>query len=284
MTPITTPSLPQVADFPATTPPALVLAVQQLYAAFAHRVRPQAFNACTCGLCMPPAMRTVLQTGPLHRMAVDVLAQYLNAARDASSPALDFAWLLPRVAELMSHGDLAQMRHSAELALDRLAECPAGELTEAEHRVLNAWLMLLWRWYLQDGTTDWPCPVPMLSKDADELLLMAALAGLPLAPLLGAWLQVDSDWAVLQFALLAHALDVNDLNPFVEDRQGVVAELHAWTRDAHVRQHFRARWLAMSPDQASALLNHDHHPVTQLQSVLGERSDWPPSTEREPLT
>ena len=274
--------MPQAADFPATTPPALVLAVQQLYTAFAHRVRPQAFNACTCGLCMPPGMGTALQTGPLRGMTVDVLAQYLNAARDASLPALDFAWLLPRVVELMSHGDLEKMRHSAELALDRLAECPAGELTEAEHHALNAWLLVLWRWYLQDGTTDWPCPVPMLTHDADELLLMTALGRLPLAPLLDAWLQAESDWAVLQFALLAHALDVNDLNPFVEDRPEIVAELHAWTRDAHVRQHFRARWQAMSHAQAAALLNHAYHPVTQLQSVLGERSDWPPNTQREP--
>jgi len=279
---ITPSAMPQTTDFPATTPPALVLAVQQLYAAFAHRVRPHAFNVCTCGLCMSPAMSTALQTRPLRSMGVDLLAQYLNSARDASLPALDFVWLLPRVAELMSHGDLEQMRHSAELALDRLAECPAGELTEAEHHALNAWLMVLWRWYLQDGTTDWPCPVPMLTHDADELLLMTALGGLPLAPLLDAWLQADSDWAVLQFALLAHALDVDDLNPFVEDRPGIVAELHAWTRDAHVRQHFRARLLAMSPDQAAALLDHEYHPVAQLQSVLGERSDWPPSTQREP--
>ena len=279
---ITTPSLPQAADFPATTPPGLVLAVQQLYAAFTHRARPRAFNVCTCGLCMSPAMSTALQALPLRSMGADLLAQYLNSARDASLPAQDFVWLLPRVAELMSHGDLEQMRHSAELALDRLAECPAGELTEAEHQALSEWLMALWCWYLQDGTTDWPCPVPMLNKDADELLLMAALGGLPVTPMLTAWRQADSDWAVLQFVLLAHALDVNDLNPFVEDRPEVVAELHAWTHDAHVRQHFRARWLAMSPNQAAALLDHDCHPVTQLQSVLGERSDWPPNTQREP--
>ena len=276
MTTSTPPNLPQAPDFPAHVPAEVIAAVQQLYRAFAHHPRPTSpLNACT-ECCMAPELEAEMRSLPLRALSAHHICAYQDAAHDADQADDEYAYFLPRVAELLSHGHPELVRHSTEIALDRLGICARDGFSDSEYAAIAAWSMALWAWYLRDGSLVWQGTPPLLREDADALIVMFAVAGVPLAPLLGAWVQADSDWALLQYALLAHAVDQSrsQFSFFVDKLPELGNTLHAWAFSSDVHRVFAQRWAAMSDARANALLEHSCRPEEQLLEVLGPRPGW----------
>jgi hypothetical protein len=268
-----TPSLPtrSLMDFPACVPDEVIAAVQQLYHAFAHRHPPvEHLNACI-GCCMDPKLEREMRTQALRTLTPHHIHQYQDAAQDARTPeqyADEYAYFLPRIAEFISHGNPELVRHSTEIALDRLGKCARDAFSDKEYQSITAWCMALWQWYLRGG--GWGAKVPLLSDHADALLVMFDIAGIPLPPLLDAWADTASDWALVQYGLLAGEFGTPRglSNAFANDRPALHQTLHSWVFGDRIRERFAARWQAMDDAHVTAMLRHSPYVRLNLENIL----------------
>ena len=269
--------MPSAADFPAAVPPEVVAAVQQLYRAFAHRPVPtEPLNACT-GCCMAPELEREMRELPLRALTQAHIWEYQDAAHGTPETVSEYAYYLPRVAEIISQGDPERVRHSIEIALDRLGNCPRDAFTKGEYQAVTAWAMALWTWYLAAGdpSREDEDLLPLFHQNADAVILMFGRAGLPVAPLLAAWVKADSDWALQQYALLAHDVDQSrtGFNAFADDVPELGGILYDWAFSSEVHRVFAQRWAEMSDARAAALLD-GCYAQDRLVSVLGSRPRW----------
>ena len=269
----TVPPLPSAQDFPAPVPAEVVAAVQQLYRAFAQRRAPTGhLNACT-SCCMDPALEREMRALPLRAVTAHHLWEYQDAAHEQEQDTAEYAWFLPRVAEFMSHGDLSALRHSSEIALERLGGCTHTEFSHEEYAAIIAWLFALWHWYWKDAGSSADRNVALLHESASTWLVMLDRAQVPLAPFLAAWQSSDSDWAMLQYAQLCLSLNgQKHFNAFADERPALRQTLSSWADSPEVYRHFAQHWAALSDERVDELLSgHRVQVEHDLLGVLGPR-------------
>ena len=269
----TVPPLPSAQDFPAHVPTEVVVAVQQLYRAFAQRRAPTGhLNACT-GCCMDPALEREMRELPLRAVTAHHLWEYQDAAHEQEQDTAEYAWFLPRVAEFMSHGDLSALRHSPEIALERLGGCTQSEFSQQEYEAITAWLLALWHWYWEDVDSSVDRDVALLQEDANTWLVMLDRARVPLAPFLAAWQSCGSDWAMLQYAQLCLSLNgQRHFNAFTDGRPALRQTLRSWADKPEVYRHFAQHWAALPDERVDELLaDRRVHVGYDILGVLGPR-------------
>lgn len=206
----------------------LDLAVQEAYRVFGKAPQPKLhLNVCT-GCCMEPALEHEMRTLPLRQLQTHHFYEYADGAmRDMVQPAAEIKFLLPRWLELLAQG--AHLRHSLELALDRVGCCPSGSFSSEELGALNGFMLA----YFDAGLCG---TIPASGGwhegyDAFSVLLMADYAGLDLDPLLTHWLSTKSPMATVRFVeatFLDYWPDGEVGNAFAGDRTNFKTTIHTW--------------------------------------------------------
>lgn len=154
---------------------ALQHVVQRAYDVFGAYAAPgHPLNVCT-HCCMPEALEREMRTLPLRELGAHHFREYCTGAKSTRSQAADeVKYLLPRWLELLAAGE--QLHHSVELVLDRVGLCPPEAFSQQEMAVLDAYMLAYF-----------DCCLDGESGDPLELLIMADLAGVRVAPLLRHW-------------------------------------------------------------------------------------------------
>ena len=196
--------------------------------------------------------------------------EYQDAAHDTPQDVDEYLHYLPRVAEFISQGDASLVRHSTEIALDRLGKLDHALLGVAEKQAIDTWCMAIWQWWLDDGGSR---NFALLREGPDALLVMFANAGLALPPFLRQWQQSGTAWAAAQFGVLLADIEQRGkcINAFARDLPNVSAEMKAWAQLPEVYLHFAEIWERMSDCEASVSLYGNHYLELSVTAQLGPR-------------
>lgn len=263
--------LPTAGDFPAEVPLPVRAAVQGLYEACATRRAVWPLNACT-RCCIDKQLAREMCDWSLRLLTQEHIYEYQDAAHDGPQDADEYLHFLPRVAELISHGDAELVRHSTEIALDRLGGFDHALLTADECAAIDCWSLSLWQWWLDAG--DEREHFPLLNESADTLLVMFGLAGLELRPYFRAWEVSSKPWAAAQFGVLLAELDRlgKALNPFADDKLASEASIRAWAHESDIYLHFASIWEQMSDREVRMALGDSPYRQALVVEALGHRA------------
>ena len=271
--------LPSNTDFPEGVPQGVIQAVRGLYEELSHRHAQWPLNACV-GCCMDESLAREMCDWKLRSITRKHIYQYQDAAHDTPQYASEYLHYLPRVAEFISQGDAGLVRHSTEIALDRLGRMNHSLLVVAEKQAIDTWCMAIWQWWLEEGGSR---NFSMLREGPDALLIMFANAGLQLAPFLRQWQQSGTAWAAAQFGVLLADLEKRGkcTNAFASDLPDVSAEMKSWAQLPEVYLHFAEIWERMNDCEANAGLYGNHYLELSVTAQLGPRIA---GASGEPLT
>ncbi len=262
---------PVATDFPQGVPQSVVDAVQALYVACGNRRVTWPLNACT-GCCMDAQLAREMCDWSLRTVTQKHIYQYQDAAHEAVQDADEYLHFLPRVAELISQGDAGVVRHSTEIALERLGGFDHTALHTDEKHAIDTWSQALWQWWL-DADRCGHAP-PLLFESADTLLVMFANAGLPLEPFLARWQLSGTNWAAAQFGVLLADMEQHGacINAFAKKLPDVSETIRAWAFHSDVYMHFAERWEQMSDAEASENLYENPYVEASVVAALGPRA------------
>ena len=263
--------LPTASDFPAGAPLSVMEAVRDLYEACATRRVVWPLNACM-SCCMDEHLAREMCDWSLRLLTQTHIYEYQDAAHEAQQDADEYLHFLPRVAELISHGDAELVRHSTEIALDRLGGFDHALLTADERAAIARWSLSLWRWWLDAG--DEREHLPILNESADALLVMFGLAGLELEPYLRAWEVSSTPWAAAQFGVLFAELNRlgKALNAFADDKPVLEVTIRAWVHQSDIYLHFASIWEQMSDREVMKALGDSPYMQASVVEALGQRA------------
>ena len=224
--------------------PAVKQAVDRLYAAFSNYRAPQhCLNVCLA-CCMDEALEKEMRRLPLRQISARHFYEYNCSAKDRPQPAYELKYLLPRMVELLASG--AEVHHSKELYLDRLGHCEAGAFSAEEYKAIEAFALA----YFADCLSQhpWQSGEGYGGDAAFELLLMFAIGGIDLQPLLDYWLKDESTAATLHYVNAGfydfwHGQKIT--NAFATDRPRFQEVMTAWLTESRHRQIFARRILKL---------------------------------------
>jgi len=152
-----------------------------------HGAPPFPLDVCLA-CCVSVETERRLRSWPLARLTADHFYEYNCSAKSEVQPAREIGHLLPRMLELLANGE--QIHHSIELSLDRLGRCPADGWREDERAILDRFALACFDCVLHDGLAEGEAV--RLLDDPFSILLMFAIGGIDVDPLLGRWLDCDA--------------------------------------------------------------------------------------------
>lgn len=263
--------LPDASTFPAGVPSEVVAAVRALYEACSTRRATWPLNACT-DCCMDEKLAREMCDWDLRSLTAKHIYEYQDAAHDREQDADEYLHFLPKVAELISHGDTGLVRHSTEIALQRLGGFDHALLSPSEKQAIEHWALALWQWWLEAEPAS-KQHFPLWYEDAESMLLMFAKAGLTIHPFLQRWQHCHSAWAAVQFGVLLARLDScgGQLRGFGDDCQWLGAVLQTWAFSNEAYMHFASIWERMSDDEARTMLSGCIYDEASVLEQLGPR-------------
>ena len=243
--------LPDASAFPVGVPADVMDAVRGLYEACSTRRATWPLNACT-GCCMDAQLAREMCDWDLRSLTATHIYEYQDAAHEAAQEADEYLHFLPKVAELISQGDTELVRHSTEIALERLGGFDHALLSLQEKQAIAHWALALWQWWLDSAGEG---NFTLRHETADGLLVMFARAGLSVQPMLTSWQCCESSWAAVQFGLLMAEVDTGGLraNGFATPCEELVPTIHAWAYSPEVYMHFAAIWEQLGDQDAHRL-------------------------------
>lgn len=191
----------------------LQAAVNQAYQVFGHYNAPKSpLNVCT-SCCMDVEVEAEMRHLPLHQLTAGHFYQYnTGAMADMEQPADEIKYLLPRWLELLEQGQ--EVHHSVELNLWRAGWCSASSFSREERAVLNQFML---SYFERDLGFD--------------VLLMAHLGGLDVAPLLTHWLDrtdAQSTVCYVKETYWGFWGDQEVRNAFADDQPDFRAAIKQW--------------------------------------------------------
>ncbi|MBB6577014.1 hypothetical protein HNP33_001064 [Comamonas odontotermitis] len=263
--------LPDVSAFPVGVPTEVIDAVRALYEACATRRAVWPLNACI-SCCMDAKMAREMCDGDLRSLTARHIYEYQDAAHAAEQDADEYLHFLPKVAELISQGDTDIVRHSTEIALQRLGGFDHSMLSFAEKQAIERWALALWQWWL-DAAGNSQGRFSLMHESADSLLVMFANAGLTIEPFLALWQRSESAWAAVQFGtMLAHMVpNGSGITPFAKDTPQLEPSIRTWAFKTEVYMHFAAIWAQLTDSDALGLCNGHLAMEASVCATLGPR-------------
>lgn len=224
--------------------PALKQAVERLYTVFNGYRAPQHYLNVCLACCMDEALEKEMRRVPLRQISAKHFYEYNCAAKDWPQPADELKYLLPRMLELLANG--ADVHHSTELSLDRLGNCEDGVFSAEEHKAIEAFALAHFADCLRQHP--WQSGGGYGGDAAFEFLLMFAIGGIDLQPLLDYWLRNESTPATLHYVNAGfYEFWQNQCirNAFAEDRPEFQEVMKTWLTDYSHRQTFARRILKL---------------------------------------
>ncbi|MEO8388392.1 hypothetical protein [Polaromonas sp.] len=224
--------------------PGVKQAVDRLYAVFSgYRAPSYCLDVCLA-CCMDEALEKEMRRLPLRQISAKHFYEYNGSAKDAPQPPDELKYLLPRMLELLANG--AEVHHSTELYLDRLGNCEAGAFSAEEYAAIDAFALA----YFADCLSrhPWQSGEGYGGDAAFEFLLMFAIGGIDLKPLLDYWLKDESTAATLYYVSAGFYefwKDQRIRNAFAEDRPEFQEVMQTWLTDESHRQTFARRILKL---------------------------------------
>ena len=205
----------------------LQASVNELYRVFANYSAPATpFHVCTY-CCMDANLEKEMRQLPLRQLSRLHLSEYNQAAESNAKPDAEIKYLLPRMLELMAQG--AELHHSQEVVLRRLGDCSPDEFSSEETKAVLEYALA----HFEQGLQQMPWTQGSLFGDENAFtyLLMWALAGVEIRPLMDLWIKQASVSSTLHFAF-AYAEDYLPNwewgNAFAEDHPAIRQELKEW--------------------------------------------------------
>jgi len=224
--------------------PALKQAVESLYTVFNGYRAPQHYLNVCLACCMDEALEKEMRRMPLRRISAKHFYEYNCSAKDWPQLADELKYLLPRMLELLVNG--SDVHHSMALSLDRLGHCEAGAFSAEEYKAIEAFALA----YFADCLSQhpWQSGEGYGGDAAFELLLMFAIGGIDLQPLLDYWLKDDSTAATLHYVNAGfyefwQAQRIK--NPFAKDRAVFQEQMKTWLTSENNRRTFARRILKL---------------------------------------
>ncbi len=240
-------------------------AVQNAYRVFArHRAPAHPLNVCI-GCCMSPKLEQEMRTLPLCQLGPNHFTEYADGAKSASKQgAAEIKYLLPRWLELLAEGH--ELRHSLEITLDRVGNCPPDSFNDTERTALDAFMLAFFDARMsgqiqRDGRWFWAEPM--------DLLLMADYAGLDVLPLLTHWTAMAHPQATLGFVTAVYwdYLPKGEISAvFAGDRLAFKTKMRAWLEAPEIKAAF-ARKL-MEPDFLTLVAQHPPYGRTPIALMV----------------
>lgn len=177
-------------------------------------------DACPC--CMCPTLEEQMRKLPLRRLTREHFYEYNTAAKGEVQPVWEVLYFLPRLLELIAHGE--DVHHSTELYLDRVGRCPPQTFNEAEREVLNRFAINYFAGHLASRDQR-----PL--EDALTVLLMFHIGGFDLPPLLDYWLHCQDPWSTVHYVEAGYWHFWEDrevINAFAQDRIEFRQSIRQW--------------------------------------------------------
>jgi hypothetical protein len=208
-------------------------AVDRLYAVFKPYCAPQHLLDVCLNCCMDEKLEAEMRRLPLRQITTRHFYQYNDSAKSEQQPAAEIKYLIPRLLELLAHGE--ELHHSTELYLQRLGNCDAEDFSDKERAAIDAFALCYFGEFLSQHP--WQEGAGFARDDIFDVLLMFDYGGIALQPLLERWLKDTSIAATLHYisAGFYDFWQVQSIqNAFATDRARFQEELKTWmTEDSH---------------------------------------------------
>jgi hypothetical protein len=224
--------------------PGLKQAVDRLYAVFSrYRAPPYCLDVCLA-CCMDESLEKEMRRLPLRQITARHFYEYNSSAKSEVQPENEIKYLLPRMLELIACG--AEVHHSEELYLDRLGNCEADAFSTEEYKAIEAFALA----YFTDCLSQhpWESGEGYGGDAVFELLLMFAIGGINVQPLLDRWLKDESTAATLHYVSAGFYefwKDQRIRNAFADHRSLFQETVKTWLTDYSHRQIFARRILKL---------------------------------------
>lgn len=262
-------------------PPALEQAIANAYRVFAKYRLSGSLILCTCQVCVGPEAERELNTLPVRNMPVDTLAEYTHSAHGWNDDIdLQFRRFVPRYFELIAVGT-PPTKLSQATCLERLKEAEYRSRWPREDAdAVDAFFLALLGFKLLEPPGIDRTGLPSLDGDAvEDVLCMAAHAGVDMALLLKAWDEDQSRNATLHLGNIIGAADwlrkrlrqswwVGMKRPHTE---AAMQQLIQWLFRPQTRERLEAECLAEDDTAAATLLSHAEGIVAAMIQQASER-------------
>ena len=181
--------------------------IERAYQVFSRYPVPQQFDVCL-GCCVSFEDERALRQTPLRHVSFELLNSYAHGAYPQTQSAAETRYLLPRLLEVIAHGDYPGI--SQEICLQRVGKAQPENWPQTEQQLLADFARQLVIDLLADADNTHRQHQPWLG----EVLVMFYLAGQDVTPLLAAALAHSND---LGFARLAYWLYMERPNGELEN-------------------------------------------------------------------
>jgi hypothetical protein len=215
---------------------------------------------------MSPQLEQEMRTMPLRQLTASHFFEYADGAKSASMQgAAEIKYLLPRWLELLAEGH--ELRHSLEITLDRVGNCPPGSFNDLERAALDAFMLAFFDAHMSgQAQQDTRC---FHAGDAMGLLLMADYAGLDLLPLLTHWTAMAHPQATLGFVTAVYwdYLPTGAISAvFAGDRLAFKTKMRAWLEAPETKAAFASK--LMEPDFLTLVAQHPPYGRTPMALMV----------------
>lgn len=220
-------------------------AVNHLYEVFKYRKAPPGMLDVCTHCCMDAGLEREMRTLPLRSLSERHFYEYGDSAKSEVQPAPELLYLLPRLLELLAQGQY--LRHSLEITLDRLGNCPRDAFNETQWQAIECYASALFAQVLSKYPWE-------LDNNAFDYLLMFDFGGIDVGPLLALWLDADTPQATLNYVWASYFdywyENGTYSNPFAEgQRIPFIETVSAWIENPCNRRLFALRILNLELDQ-----------------------------------
>ncbi|WP_123812215.1 hypothetical protein [Ottowia oryzae] len=230
-------------------PAELEAAIEACYRTFNKCTLPSTLLDVCTHCCMDEKLEAEMHRLPLRQIGRRHMYAYNDSAKSEVQPTPELRYLIPRLLELVARGE--PVHHSTELYLDRLGRRKADAFSLQEWASIEracqgifTHRLTLYPWQRAEGRS-----LPSLF----DLLLMFAMGGVDIAPMLARWHGADTPQGTLNYVASSYwdywchgggAVR----NAFGEDRGDFQTLMCAWLESAETKATFAQRILALDLD------------------------------------
>ena len=230
-------------------PSELEAAIEACYRTFQKCTLPGTLLDVCTHCCMDAQLEAEMHRLPLRQISQRHMYEYNGSAKSEVQPTPELRYLIPRLLELVARGE--EVHHSTELYLDRLGRREADAFSPAEWQTIQHLCECLFAHRL--SLYPWQKPAERWQDPLFDLLLMFAIGGVDIAPMLAQWRDADAPQSTLHYVESSYwnywyygGGRVN--NAFADDRYAFQATMCAWLDSAENRAVFVQRILALDLD------------------------------------
>lgn len=216
--------------------------IERAYQVFGRYPVPRNFDICGA-CCVSPEEEWALYEVPLRKLSFEVLNSYNQSARSEVQDSNEVRYLLPRLFELIAHGQYPGI--SDEVSLSRVGGASPTSWLPVEYDLLTQFA----RQHVIDLLNEAEEHARLAELDA--ILIMFHLAGLEVTPLLDTALEQPGFWAIasLAFMIFKEREDGQLSNAFSSNRdeQALNQRINDWIECSRQKLSERAAVAIVSP-------------------------------------